>query len=244
HSRQGLGRKIKSEPLTEVELQHLGPGSTDGTVGTRVRRVWSGFCRLRKPRRIGLRTGIAVTARLLNGSDWPPELVSVLSVKEGNRGIGKADVQQCKQADALCQGKVMSQSCGLCDLVPEVLNITIPEHSNQGLLRGTSCAVDESQTFNFIKNTGVLVACQLGRRAGTKFVGARQGKRRDLRPLREIRCREIGWCQLVASRLVSRNERRRRNARSVIASQGQDLSRNGLSYRDAISLILPIRNLR
>ena len=138
----------------------------------------------------------------------------------------------------------MSQSCGLRDLVPEVLNIAIPEHSNQGLLRGTSCAVDESQTFNFIKNTGVLVACQLGRRAGTKFVGARQGKRRDLRPLREIRCCEIGWCPLVASRLDSRNERRRRDARSVIASQGQDLSRNGLSYRDAISLILPIRNLR
>src|SRR5207244_201898 len=91
---------------------------------------------------------------------------------------------------------------------------------------------------------GVVVACQLGRRAGTKFVAARQGKRRDLRPLREIRCREIGWCQLVASRLDSRNERRRRDARSVIASQGQDLSRNGLSYRDAISLILPIRNLR
>ncbi len=138
----------------------------------------------------------------------------------------------------------MSQSCGLRDLVPEVLNIAILERSNQGLLRGTSCAVDESQTFNFIKNTGVLVACQLGRRAGTKFVGARQGKRRDLRPLREIRCREIGWCQLVASRLDSRNERRRRDARSVIASQEQDLSRNGLSYRDAISLILPIRNLR
>src|ERR1700730_12764412 len=45
HSGQGLGRNIKSEPLAEVEPQHLGTGSTDGTVGTRVRRVWSGFCR-------------------------------------------------------------------------------------------------------------------------------------------------------------------------------------------------------
>jgi hypothetical protein len=45
YSSQGLGRNIKSELLPEVEPQHLGPGSTDGTVGTRVRRVWSRFCR-------------------------------------------------------------------------------------------------------------------------------------------------------------------------------------------------------
>jgi len=50
HSGQGLGRNIKNEPLTEVEPQHLGSGSTDGAVGTWVRRVWSGFCRQRKPR--------------------------------------------------------------------------------------------------------------------------------------------------------------------------------------------------
>src|SRR5258708_30002777 len=109
-------------------------------------------------RRIGFRTGIAVTARHLNGRDWPPELVGVLSVKEGNRGIGKADIQQCKQASASCQVKVTSQSCGLRDLVPEILNIAVPEGSNQGLLRRASCAVDESQTFDFVKNTGVLVA--------------------------------------------------------------------------------------
>src|ERR1700741_1965216 len=109
----------------------------------------------------------------------------------------------------------MSKRCGLRDLVPEVLNIAVPERSNQGLLRGTSCAVDESQTLHFVKNAGVLVACQLGRRPGTKFVGTREGKRSDLGPLREIRCSEIGWCQLVAARLVSRNERKGSDTRSV-----------------------------
>src|SRR6267143_6571677 len=103
--------------------------------------------------------------------------------------------------------EMMSQCRGLRDFVPEVLNIAIPEISDQSLLRGASLAGDETQTLDFIENLCVLVARQLRRRSGTKSISARQGKRSDLRPLREVRWREIGRSELVFSRLGSRNKR-------------------------------------
>jgi len=120
----------------------------------------------------------------------------------------------------------MSQSRGLCDLVPEVLSIAIPELSDLGLIGCTSCAVDESQTFDLVKRPGVLVAGQMGRWTGTKFIGMRQSKWRDLGPLDEIRRREVGRSQLVVSRLGVWNERRRSRSRSVAASQCQGCSRS------------------
>ena len=48
---------------------------------------------------------------------------------------------------ALRQIEVMVQGCGLCNLIPEVLNVAIPELSNLGLIRRTSCAVDEVLEF-------------------------------------------------------------------------------------------------
>jgi hypothetical protein len=83
------------------------------------------------------------------------------------------------------QPEVMSQRRGLRDLVPEVLNVTVPEGSNQGLLRGASVAGNEIQTLDLVESPCVLVAGQLRWRSGTKFISAREGKRRDLRPLWE-----------------------------------------------------------
>src|SRR4029077_9010106 len=103
------------------------------------------------------------------------------------RTIGESDVQQGKQPRAMGQTEVMSQRRGLRNFVPEVLNVTVPELSNQGLHGGAGCAGDEAHTHDFIENLGVLVAPQLRLRPGTEFVSARQGKRRDLRPLREVR---------------------------------------------------------
>src|SRR5260370_36181516 len=117
------------------------------------------------------------------------------------------------------QTEVMSQRRDLRDFVPEVLNIAIPESSNLCPLRGASRAGDETQTLDFIENLCVLVAHQLRWRSGTKFIRARDGKRSDLRPLCEVRWREIGRRELVIPRLVSRDERRRSDVRSVGAAE-------------------------
>src|SRR5882724_8943745 len=113
------------------------------------------------------------------------------------------------------QTEVMSQRRGLRDLVPEILNVAVPEVSNQGLLLGASFAGDESQTLDFVENPCVLVARQLRWRSGKKFISARQGERSDIRPLRKVRRREIGRRELIVSWLVSRHKRRRRDVRSV-----------------------------
>src|SRR6267378_674299 len=110
---------------------------------------------------------------------------------------------------------MMSQRRGLRDFVPEVLNVAIPESSNLCLLRGASHAGDETQTHDFVENLCVFVARQLRWRSGTKFIRARDDKRSDLRPLCEVRRWEIGRGELVISRLVARDKRRRSDVRSV-----------------------------
>src|SRR5258708_36026704 len=97
----------------------------------------------------------------------------------------------------------MRQSCRLCDLIPEVLNVAIPELPYLGLVRGTSCAGDESKTFDLVEGQGVLLAGQWRRRTGTNIIGVRKSKRCDAWPLDEIRRREVGWRQLIASMLVN-----------------------------------------
>ena len=57
--------------------------------------------------------------------------------------------------------EMMSQCRGLRDFVPEVLNVAIPEISDQSLLRGASLAGDETQTLDFIETSvySSLVNC-------------------------------------------------------------------------------------
>src|SRR5258705_6532317 len=137
----------------------------------------------------------------------------------------------------------MSQRRGLCDFVPEVLNVAVPEGSNQGLYAGESLAGNETQTVDFVEDSCVLVARQLGWRSGTKFVSACQGERSDLRPLCEVRWCEIGRRELVVSRLASRDKRRQSDIRSVGVAQRQNLGGDGLPDGDTIRLVLSFRNL-
>src|SRR5260370_41554254 len=117
------------------------------------------------------------------------------------------------------QTEVMSPRRGLRNFVPEILNVAIPESSNQGLRRGASCAGDETQTLDFIEHLCVLVARQPRRRSGTKFISARDGERSDRRPLCEVRWYEIGSREVVVSRLVARDQRRRSDRWSVGAAE-------------------------
>src|ERR1700674_4644207 len=113
------------------------------------------------------------------------------------------------------QSEVMSQGRGLRDFVPEVLNVAVPEISNQGLLRTASVAGNETQTLDFVESPCVLLARQLRWWFGTKFISAHQGERSDLRPLCEVRWCEIGKRELIVSRLASGDKRRRSDARPV-----------------------------
>src|SRR2546423_1548539 len=112
----------------------------------------------------------------------------------------------------------MFQGRSLRDLVPEVLNVPVPEGSNQCLFLGAGCARNETQTLDFIENPCVLLARQPRWRCGTKFISARQSERSYLRPLGEVRCWEIGRRELVVSRLVCWDKSRRSDVRSVDAA--------------------------
>src|SRR5579864_4516104 len=138
----------------------------------------------------------------------------------------------------------MSQRGGLRDFVPEVLNVAVPELSDQGLLLGTSFTGNESQTLDFIEGLCVFLAGQLRWRLWAKFISACQGERSDLRPLYEVSWCEIRRRQLVVSRLVSWDIRRQSDSRSIGAAEGQNLCGNFLSDGDAVRFVLSFRNPR
>src|SRR5437762_9807470 len=84
----------------------------------------------------------------------------------------------------------------LPDLVPEVLDVAVPELADLGLFGSAGCAVNEPEAFDFIEDLSVKAACERRRRIGTELVGPLQRKRRDLRPLGKIRRREVRRRQL------------------------------------------------
>ena len=67
--------------------------------------------------------------------------------------------------------EVVSQSGGLRDLVPEILNVAVPEFSDLSLVGGAGCAVDEAEALEFIEGLCVGVAGELRGWAGAEFVG-------------------------------------------------------------------------
>src|SRR6201982_1953307 len=131
----------------------------------------------------------------------------------------------------------------LCDFVQEVLDVAVPEPADLGLFRSASCAVNEPETFDFIEDLSIKVACQCRRRVGTKLVGPLQRKRRDLGPLGKIRRREIRRRQLVVSGLVTWDIRRWNYIGSIRAARGKQLACNCLPHGYSLSFFLVIRNL-
>src|SRR6266480_3526116 len=138
----------------------------------------------------------------------------------------------------------MRKRGSLCDLVPEVLDVAVPELADLGLFRSAGCAVNEPETFNFIEDLSIKGACECRRRTGTELVGLLQSKRRDLGPLGKIRWREIRRRQLVVSGLGSRDVRRWSYIRSIGAARGEQLAGNCLPHRNSLSLSLIIGKQR
>src|SRR6266516_3300659 len=168
-----------------------------------VGRVASSLRASRKPCWIWVGVRISVCVRQSHRSNRAPKIVRVLCIEKGNSGVCQADVQQSKEPCGVLQIEVMCKSGGLCDLVPEVLDVAVPELADLGLFGSAGCAVNEPETFDFIEDLSVKAACGRRRRIGTELVGPLQRKRRDLRPLGKIRRREVRRRQLVVSGLVT-----------------------------------------
>src|SRR6266403_4534893 len=113
------------------------------------------------------------------------------------------------------------QRRSLGDLVPEVLDIAVPELADLGLFRSAGCTGNEPETFDFVEDPSINGACECGRRPGAEFVRLLQRKQCDLGPLGEIRWREIRRRQLVVSGLVTRDVRRWSYIRSIGAARGE-----------------------
>src|SRR4029077_18927823 len=127
---------------------------------------------------VGLR--ISVSGCESNRSDRPPKVVCVLGFEKGDSGVCKADIQQRKQACAMLEIEITLQRGSLCDLVPEVLDVAVPELADLSLFRGSRCAVNEPEIFNFIEGLSIKIARECRRRTGTELVGLLQSKRRHL----------------------------------------------------------------
>src|ERR1700731_630097 len=93
--------------------------------------------------------------------------------------------------------EMATESGSLRDPVSEVLDVTVPEHSDLSLFRSPECAAEEPEPFDFIEYLSISHARELRRRSGVELVGPVQSKRSDARPLGKIRVREIRRRQLV-----------------------------------------------
>src|SRR5258708_5417010 len=123
----------------------------------------------------------------------------------------------------------------LCDLVPEVLDVAVPELADLGLFRSAGCAVNEPETFDLIEDLSIDVACKCRRRTRTELIGPLQREGRDLGPLGKIRRREIRRRQLVVSGLVAGDVWRWNYIRSICAARSEQLACNRLPHGYSLS---------
>src|SRR5947208_879804 len=186
---------------------------------------------------------ISISVCESNRSDRTPKVARVLGVEKGNSGVCKADIQQRKQACAMLEIEMALQRGRLPDLVPEVLDVAVPELADLSLFRRSRCAVNEPETFDFVEHLSIKIACECRRRIGTELVGPLQRKRRHLRPLGKIRRREVRRRQLVVSGLVTWDVRRWNYIGSIRAARSAQLAGNCLPHGYSLSFSLIIGNL-
>src|SRR6266403_4299396 len=136
------------------------------------------------------------------------------------------------------------QRGSLRDLVPEVLDVAVPEPPDLGLFRSAGCAVNEPETFDFIEDLNIKGACECRRRTRTELVGPLQRKGRDLGPLGKIRWREIRRRQLVVSGLGSGDVRRWSYIRSISTARSEQLTGNCSPHDYSLSFSLVIGKQR
>src|SRR6266704_3690608 len=111
----------------EEGIQHGCPATTNHGVSAWVRWIWCCVARLWKPVRVSHSLGIIIRIGSPDSGDWPPEIVSVFGIVERNHRIREGQVEQRKEAGALGRCQVVPQGCRLGDLVPIILNRSVPK---------------------------------------------------------------------------------------------------------------------
>jgi len=83
-------------------------------------------------------------------SHWTPEVVRVLGVVESDHLICKGQIEQCEHAGTLCRAQMMRLCRCLGDLVPVVLDRSVPERRSC-LVHGGRDAVAIPSDFTSLK---------------------------------------------------------------------------------------------
>ena len=178
---QRFGSDVKGEAVAEVKAQHSRARFADCAVRSWVGRIGSRLDAQRRPGCVRVGQRISVRIRQLYGTYRTPEVVRILGVEERDRRVGKAYVQQCEQPRAMLQIEMMRKRGSLRNLVPEVLDVPVPERPYLSLVRSAGGAVNDSQVFDFIEYFRIGGAGEGRRRTGTKLVGPLQRKGSDLK---------------------------------------------------------------
>ena len=174
----------------------------------RVGGIGGGVAGERQPGRVGGRVRVAVGVGEPDRSHRTPELVGVLGVVKGDRGVGEAEVQRGKEPRRRRQVAVL-RGCDLGgDLVPEVLDRRVPELADLGLLGRAGGAGRRPEALHLVDRRRVGVARQCGRRCRPELVSAVEHERPHPTPGGEDGRREVGRGELVAAGRGPRYERR------------------------------------
>src|SRR4029077_4882216 len=169
-----------------------------------------GFTCLREPIWIRRRVGITVRGAGSDRSYWPAEVLRVLAVVKCDHFVCEGEIEQREHTSALCGRELMRMNRRLSDLVPVVLNGSVPEAADQRLVCRSGGAVGDAQRLHFVEDGGVLGAGQGRRRSKAELLRALEGERSDSGPVREHRLRrEIGRCGLIVSGCVTKDKRNR-----------------------------------
>src|SRR5438270_11605461 len=120
--------------FSEERNQHGSATRADYSVRPGISGIGRGVTNFRQPIRVGQSFGIAVIGSSANGSYRPPEVIRVFGVVERDDVIRECYVQQGEEPSVLCGGQVMRHGRRLRDLVPIVLDGSVPEATGKGLV--------------------------------------------------------------------------------------------------------------
>ena len=126
-------------------------------------------CDQRCPYRVGITPGVAVCVGCANCSHRAPEREVIFRIKDRDQSICHGHIQHRKQPRVILQTHIL-RICKLaeyaCTLRAGVLAV---KATYFGLLRGSSCAVDPSETLRLIEIRFPLCTVQRRRAFGAEL---------------------------------------------------------------------------
>src|SRR5262249_24045309 len=152
--------------------------------------------------------------------DRPPQVIRVLCIVESNHGVRKGQVEQGKNTSASSCVQIVSEHCRLSDLIPVILDRSVPEFADRLLLFSRGRAVQHTNRLHFLEGLGVLEARQTGGWSRTELASHAQGKGHYLRPMGAAGLLwKIRGRGLIAPWRRTEDIRRRRCRRPIISAK-------------------------